>query len=125
MILVFLLSNLFCQYTFADERREIVEDDYTLTGDLPVDTEMHTGTEEDLKRNDSDQEYTDCSVADCRLTEEIASNDDLLSFVGVCKEYALDDQVEDSDLKDYLLNCINTILTDYNYKTIDNLPTEK
>lgn len=125
IILAFLLSAFFCQYTFADESREIVEDDYTLAGDLPVDTETDTDEEEDLKINNSDQEYTDCSVTDCSLTEENASHEDLLSFVAVCKEYALDDQVQDSDLKDYLLNCINTILTDYNYKKIDNLPTEK
>ena len=89
IILAFLLSTFFCQYTFADESREIVEDDYTLTGDLPVDTETDTGVEEDLKRNDSDQEYTDCSVTDCSLTEEMQVMKIYLALLAFAKNMPL------------------------------------
>jgi hypothetical protein len=75
-------------------------------------------------------EYTDVKENPCNGIEEKggenlladATSEKLLSLLSSCKEYTLDDGVEAADLKNYLLLCINNMLSEGGYKLIKSLP---
>ncbi|TWX48094.1 hypothetical protein [Colwellia hornerae] len=54
-----------------------------------------------------------------------APSDYVSSLLSQCKEYAVEDEIAEADMKTYLLNCINDELKEGDYKAIKVLPKDE
>lgn len=135
-MLAIVLSTFLCQLAFAEEQAEyvenygeILEQEAMLENEFvdPSDIEPEYIDYEEPEYIES--EYDESIYADAgEFSEQDAllesSSNNVLSILTSCKEYTLEDGVEEKDLNKYLLICINNILNENGYKSIKSLPIE-
>ncbi|MCE9685394.1 hypothetical protein LZP73_04075 [Shewanella sp. AS16] len=54
-------------------------------------------------------------------TLPMATDADIAELTAACQQMAAEDQVEDADLPQYLLDCVNDQLTEMGYQTLTEL----
>lgn len=51
-----------------------------------------------------------------------ASSEYVMNVIKMCKEYAVEDEISEEEMKGYMLTCVNDELTDAYYLPLSELP---
>tara|TARA_R110001583_G_scaffold69129_2_gene196171 strand:- start:10501 stop:10926 length:426 start_codon:yes stop_codon:yes gene_type:complete len=137
-MLAVLLSAFLCNSVFADEKTGYVEE-YSEILAQESNSENELLEHESIDSETIDAEYVEPEYVEAEYIEEsyeeaidtgieealeLSTQDNLLSILESCKEYTLEDGVEEKDLNSYLLICINNILNENGYKSVKSVPVE-
>ncbi|WP_413701237.1 hypothetical protein ACLKMH_05955 [Psychromonas sp. KJ10-10] len=133
IMLAVLLSTFLCHSALAKEKAEYVEDySEMLQQEAHLENEFADLEPEYIEYEEPEfieSEYDESVYRDATdISEQGAllesTTDNVLSILASCKEYTLEDGVEEKDLNKYLFICINNILNENGYKSIKSLPIE-
>jgi hypothetical protein len=133
-ILAVLLSAFLCHSVFAEENTGYVEE-YSEILEQEANLEKEFIESENSELQSPDSEYLEAEYIESEYDElayeapidtelEESTTDNVLNVLASCKEYTLEDGVEEKDLNNYLLICINNILNENGYKSVKSVPVE-
>lgn len=128
-----LLSAFLCQSFFVEAKTDHVEA-YSEILEQEANLEKQFIESENIESEFEEPEYIESEYNELAydapldvLAEEVleeSTTDNLLNILASCKEYTLEDGVEEKDLNKYLLICINNILNENGYKSVKSVPVE-
>lgn len=133
-----LLSAFLCQSFFVEAKTDHVEA-YSEILEQEANLEKQFIESENIESENIESEFEEPEYIESEynelaydapldvLAEEVleeSTTDNLLNILASCKEYTLEDGVEEKDLNKYLLICINNILNENGYKSVKSVPVE-